>query len=321
MYFFLQVNSLCSKGNFIFPKDVVLNYTSHGFTSKGFDNMQSIVPSFLNLTNLISNSHVVLEHGCGSARFLLEEQDKFPHVKFIGTNYVDYAAGMFGNNVIKDSQATDHPHSLLKIAHYFNTTIHCNQHGLAILPRIVLSHVSITSDKYNFQLHNASVDLIVSRDALNIGKLAQIESHAYIVKFLKLMRVGATAVLHINAYAELFWGKLTDTFAILDVFKFTYEQHMVSVVLSKVTKINWWDNFVTMVIRICKPNDTVSSVGDCILNNQVITQFGGHMRAYKSLPKPNSTVIYDNRHTQYDVPYYINLLSWLEKWQTKGFIF
>ena len=140
--------------------------------------------------------------------------------------------------------------------------------GHPILPEINLIP-SITSKNFRFPFPNNMFDLIVSRDALNMGKVTVEESYTVIPTMLSVLKQGGIALLHLQHNRNSFFVKPTQHTDVLSVWNIPLarsQSHtiMVSVVMFKIDDI-----YFTLALKKCpspfSPESMPSPYGDCIL--------------------------------------------------------
>lgn len=236
-------------------------YIPHQFTSRGSSAMYSIMPDFYNLSTMFERAGVngkpyrVFENGCGSGRFLLEAQTAFPGIFFYGTNIGGY-------RFIQADGSSKHS---LEASKAFNIDLMCHADGHPILPEINLIP-SITSKNFRFPFPNNFFDLIVSRDALNMGKVSVVDSFTVIPTMLSVLKLGGVALMHLQHNRNSFFVKPTQHTDVLSVWNIPLARSQshtidVSVVMFKIDEI-----YFTIAIKKCDPSDPITSpYGDCIL--------------------------------------------------------
>lgn len=309
-------------------------YEEHVFTKRGLDDMQEVMPIFLNLTKLFSEysskttderSFRVLEQGCGSARGLLEAQSRFPAVRMYGTNLESYGSNSKQKGY---GQVDDKPASLLRIAKHFDIPLMCDAQDTPVLPFIYLTS-SIVEPDFEYPFPAESFDLILSRDSLNSMKVRDSESHVYIPLMLKAMKQGGgMAALHVEYGANLMYPQLTGkAFTICGIYNMLFESSRVSIVVYKGEDSwhpdgNFYKSWFGIVMKRCK--DTDNSTKDCIIPENSrryavddIHTFQKKMSSEKLAPKNEASV----GRIQYAFLYMENLVRVLEIWQQNGNIF
>jgi hypothetical protein len=186
---------------------------------------------------------------------MLSNQTAYPGIFFYGTNIGGY-------RFIQADGSSKHS---LDAAKAFNIDLMCHADGHPILPEINLI-ASITSKHFRYPFPNNMFDLIVSRDALNMGKVTVADSYTVIPTMLSVLKLGGVAVLHLQHNRNSFFVKPTQHTDVLSVWNVPLARSQshtvhVSVVVFKIDEI-----YFTMAIKKCDPSEPITSpYGDCIL--------------------------------------------------------
>jgi hypothetical protein len=249
----------------------------------------------------------------------MEAQSVYPEVRFFGTNYKFY----------EFSQADESELSMLQVAKHFNVEITC-LHGRPILPRVFLTP-SVTDPTFSMPFPSKYFDVIVSRDALNDGKITSKESHIYIKKFIDLLSVGGTAVLLAEYGADFIFPQLGESpFKIISVHNFLNTDNHISMVVyksdSRYMKAhiptsdikNFGGSFFGIVLKRCDPNlTTLSSFGDCILDASTMKHVlePGAWEVMRIAEVTRALAASAPRRERYAFDYVENLYSHIQQWE------
>ena len=238
-------------------------YVDHVYTRRGFGDMQSMMPPFVNLSTALLAPHAstfrVLEQGCGSGRFLLEGQSQFPMVHFYGTNFKGY--GKFEHHY---GQVSSNPHNLMRVAQHFHVPLMCGADARPVLPLVLLTSSIVASDFY-YPVADHFFDLIVSRDALNSMKVGANESHVFIPKMLRVLKSGGLMALHLDYGVNFIFPELASKeFTIIS----TYAIGGVSMVLYTKQhpgdQSNFYLSFFVLLVKQCSSDVRTLTPLECI---------------------------------------------------------
>ncbi len=127
---------------------------SHGFTSRGFEEMKSAMPPFFDLLEYNYTDKRILDFGCGNGHAILEIQSILPESACVCTNKIDYGYVQ-----------TSTQNMFLDVAAAYNITLYCNSKNEIKLPRVVM----IEGLQAGALIFGRSFDLVVSQHALNEG--------------------------------------------------------------------------------------------------------------------------------------------------------
>lgn len=179
----------------------------HGYTNRGYDDFSSVIDPFLNMSDVFDDfatskpgAHV-LEIGCGSGNFLLDAQSRYPSLRFSGSNF----DGWGGKNVAK-TQIDETLQSALNVASTYNISLECRDDSTPVLPRVYVRKESFIDDMFALPV-GRGYDLIVSRDALNVGKVNPKQADKVIPRLVKYLGEGGMAVCHLVYFAFGPWDK------------------------------------------------------------------------------------------------------------------
>jgi SAM-dependent methyltransferase len=187
-------------------------YHQHGYTFRGLLFMKEVFPDGVQLSEVIDSAcrepgFAALEIGCGSAHSLMDMQHACPSLRLFGTNFGAYEADPGKTGM---GQATGEQSQMIAIAQHFKVPVLCDSLGEPILPTV---HMAPSISDKTFSLAavfpvQRSFDLIVSRDALNIGKVASRDSHAFIPHLLRGLRPGGLIVAHLTYGSEVYFANV-----------------------------------------------------------------------------------------------------------------
>jgi len=190
-------NAICGSNLTLSPYSIsnpfhVNKYTPHGFTGRGYHEIQKLFPTDIFDLNGYLSMHCnasVLDFGCGSGRALLQVYEKYP------STYT-YCINKRGYRLSQSETYQD----FVDVAYHFNITLHCNTTHF-LLPDIYLTAGIETESFYPFD--GKQFDLIYSIHALNIGKVTVSSSHIWMDKLIPLMKAssphtGSTMILLLN---------------------------------------------------------------------------------------------------------------------------
>jgi hypothetical protein len=233
---------------------------------------------------------------------VLQAQSKFPSLFFYGTNFGGFSK----------KQADGSSKNFMEAAKHFGVDIMCYEDGRPILPEVRMSP-DVGRDDFVFPFHSEFFDLIVSRDALNHGKIKAAWAGNVIPRFLPLMKPeGGVAMLHLHWTETGFWTEKTQFTDVLSVYNIPLSQaegHVqVSVVIFKIQ-----EKFVTVGIKKCDPKvPIVSPYGDCVIP---ATYTNPHRPSLMTsfvpmIPKDNA---YGKVTDEYMKSVYINLNIWNQR--------
>lgn len=214
------------------------SFKPHSFTSRGLSHMKSVFPGGLSLAQLLetacaSPGYAVFELGCGSAHNLLDVLHLCPTLQVFGTNFGGYG---FRKDEHGFGQIHGEQSELLAAAAHFKVPVACDATGEPILPIVRLAP-SVTSAHFLLKsvFPGQTFNLILSRDALNFGKVQAQESHVFIPRLLPALRSGGLIVAHLEYGSDVYFAKspgyLTSPFHILIRTTLQYEGESVTLVL------------------------------------------------------------------------------------------
>lgn len=318
----------CAEDDLTYPQQIS-NYQEHIYTRRGFDEMQSMMPPFANLSTIyaavpVGRTFRVLENGCGSGRSLLEAQAAYPQIHLFGTNFEGYGVGdgMWGQ--VDDKAAT-----LISVAKHFKTPITCSDlDNRVILPTVVLIK-SITEEHFEYPFPQKFFDLIISRDALNAMKVSEKESHVYIIPMLKVLKQGGIASLHLEYGANYMYPSLEgEKFMVVGIYKFKFEGANVSLAIYKgetdtTDPENFYKSYFGMIFKKCLPDSstTPSDSNDCVVPEKYRVMAGDNLQLLKT---PMSEDRYRGRveatdtRVDFAFDYWDHLLKVLDAWERGG---
>ena len=214
---------------------------------------------------------------------------------------------------------------LWSAARHYNVTLYCNSKGAPLLPRIVETE-SFSKPDYIMSL-NRTYDLVISRHALNNGKLLSNESCLIIPQALQLLNFkGGTAMLHL--LWDAFVPSKHSSYLIIRFFNFYSKNHQqnISIILYQ-TFCGYGAACINMLVRRCPPAaEHHRASGTCLI------PLAGWTDAHMG-NKPKTGVLdimYDSlkhnltkdksRMYAYSLEYMQSLLGSLEAWKARGAI-
>ena len=203
---FLQTCSTLSK----YKSNPVKELSETKFTSRNLTHFFSVMPPFvvehwLALSTKQKNSKVaditgtssILEIGCGGGRTSLGFQSLFPNSNIVCLNKAGY--GFSQSNTMDD---------LLKTLAYYQIDITCDKNiGYFHLPYLSVIDIGLNGGILPFE--NESFDIIISQNALDLGKFKVEESRLIPTRILRMLKAGGCASLSI---APHIWYHFSNTF-------------------------------------------------------------------------------------------------------------
>jgi SAM-dependent methyltransferase len=270
-------------------------------------------PSFFSVLEKIDSLHVgdVLEIGCGSGRALLDLKSKHPQLNAAGTNYKGYG----------DSQTNGSEIHLWSVAKHFNISVACTADGIPAFP-VIHETVGIQHPNYSSILDGQKFDLIISRHALNQGKLAADQSVFIVPRIIPLLKVGGVAMVHLlfGAFDNI---SKHEHYPVLSINSIGPPSETISIVLYHTRCYR--ENCVSALIRRCPPDAPRHPLhGDCIVPESMTVHLPppGWMlsemsRAAREAPKKLKA----SGWLKYPLDFLTHWVQAMEQWERSGHIF
>jgi hypothetical protein len=288
--------------------------------------MADIFPAFLNLSSLLRRGEEqgcapgaspfrLLEQGAGSAHFLLDAQALHPALELYGLNLEGYRfGGQVGEGLAQLVSSADH----------FNVGVMCRENK-PILPTIKLT-VSIAAGDFSYARYlpkGILLDMIVSRDALNYGKLKPSESHVWIPKMLQALKPGGLAVCQTNYLATDVYHDVpgfAKPFSILGVWNMRFGSGTASVLYFQRHTSHNAAGWFGLVSKRCLPQEPATAERGCILEAGYENPFPEDLRLWEHNVSLSAAASHaaNSQRIHYAVDYHVNLMRHLRLWQEGG---
>jgi SAM-dependent methyltransferase len=236
-------------------------YIPSEMTMRPLNEFKLYQPSFYSLMDEIDSmpNGDILEIGCGSGRALLDLKSKYPNIRAVGTNYRGYGFSQTNGSALH----------LWSVAKHFNISVVCSEDGAPAFPEIKEAE-GIQHPNYTSIFGLQQFDLIISRHALNQGKLSPDKSVFIVPRVVSLLKVGGTAMVHL-LYGAFYESSSHAHYPVLSITNIGPLSASVSIILYH-TRC-YVENCVSALIRRCAPHASRHPLhGDCILPQHVKVQ-------------------------------------------------
>ena len=164
-------------------------HRSHPSVDRSLSDYTNFQAPFLPFFEMLDSASSVLEVGAGDGHTAIELKSRAPQMHVDATNKAS-------SNWAHLNQSKGSQEELWSAARHYNVPLFCDKQGQPMLPNIINAD-GFASPNY-FAALNRTYDLVISRHALNNGKIRPTESCMLIPQVLDLLKPeGGTALLHL----------------------------------------------------------------------------------------------------------------------------